>query len=98
MSRANKDSTYDQIPMPQGYRRLSRGKRLVMELSIGVAILALIPIGVSVQMPHWLQLIGWAVFVVCLVGQSVLTTRWWRRRRAGRLPSVNAAARDDARQ
>ncbi|MFY9745378.1 MAG: hypothetical protein WA891_19395 [Acidobacteriaceae bacterium] len=65
-------------------RGLSRRKRLVIELSIGVAILALIPIGVSVQMPLWLQLIGWAVFLVCIVGQSVLMMRWLKQRRARR--------------
>jgi hypothetical protein len=53
---------------------------MVIELTVGVVILALIPIGVSVQMPLWLQLLGWAFLAINLVGQSVLVVRWQRRR------------------
>lgn len=56
----------------------------MIELTVGVVILALIPIGVSVQMPLWLQLLGWVFLAISLVDQSVLVVRWQRRRRRAR--------------
>jgi hypothetical protein len=69
---------------PSWYRHWSRSRRLALELSVGVAILALIPIGVSVPMSPWLQLIGWTAVLACLVGQSILMVRWWRQRESAR--------------
>ena len=84
MPHADKDDRFQPITLEWEYRRLSRGKRLAIELSVGMAILAMIPIGVSMQLPPWLQLIGWAILLSSLVGQSVLVVRWWRERERAR--------------
>lgn len=83
MPRANKDYTFYQIPVPPWYRRLPRRRRIVLELSIGVAALAFFVIAVSVQMPRWLQIAGWLWFLVYWVGWCFLVLRPWIRRRSG---------------
>ncbi|HUB19405.1 MAG TPA: hypothetical protein VL990_12270 [Acidobacteriaceae bacterium] len=81
MPRVDKDYAYHQMPTPRVYQRPSRRGRLALELSIGLAVLALIPIGVSVRMPLWVKLIGWAVMVACTAAQSVFVVQRWRERR-----------------
>lgn len=66
--------------LPPAYRNLSRRKRVLIELGVGMAILALIPIGVSVNLPIWLQLLGWAFLIANLAAQSILIVAWWRKR------------------
>jgi hypothetical protein len=80
MPRGDKNYSFYGVPLPQWYRKLSSRKRLFIEISVGVAVLALIPIGVSVQMPHWLLVAGWAYLVVWSVAWSILLSREWRRR------------------
>ncbi|MGA8109412.1 MAG: hypothetical protein WBD46_08400 [Acidobacteriaceae bacterium] len=79
-------SVNDEIvfPLPPAHRRLSRRTRLILELSVGLALLAFIGIGASVRMPVWLRLIGWAFLIGSLVAQSVLVARHWKRRRGWR--------------
>jgi len=69
------------LPVPSAHRELSRRKRLVIELAVGVAILALISIGVSVQMPHWLEIAGWVLWAAWVVILSVLYVRYEQRKR-----------------
>jgi hypothetical protein len=77
----NKEYTFYTIPLPRGYRRLSRRTRVTMELGVGVAVLILFAIAVSMQMPLWLQIVGWAFFVVYWVGWcAIALPKWWRRR------------------
>lgn len=54
--------------------------RLAIELSAGLAILALIPIGASMQTPAWLQIVGWTLAIVDLSVCSVLVVKRWRQR------------------
>jgi hypothetical protein len=83
MPPADRNYTFYQIPVPRAYRRLSRRKRIAIELIVGVAVLILFAIGTSVQMPLWLQIAGWALFIVYWVGWSVVALpKWWRRARA----------------
>lgn len=77
-----KDYTFYQIPLPPRYRKLSRRRRLVIELSVGVAVLLLFSIAVSMQMPVWLQLAGWAAAVVYWAAWCVIVLERWGRRQA----------------
>ena len=72
------------FPLPPAHRRLSRRKRLIVELGVGLALLAFIGIGASIRMPVWLRLIGWALLIGNLVGQSVVVAQRWKRRRGWR--------------
>jgi len=74
------------LPVPSWYRRLSRRRRLAIELGAGLAILALIPIGVSMQMPSWLLAAGWAWLVLYSAVLCVIHLRQWgRETRAGKI-------------
>jgi hypothetical protein len=81
MPLADKNYTFCQIPLPEGYRRLSRRKRVIIELAIGGSVLILFAIAVSVQMPRWLQIAGWMWFLAYWVGWMVLVLPGWIRRR-----------------
>lgn len=69
------------FPSLPGWRSLSRRRRIVLELSLGLVLLALIGLGASMQMPGWMRLIGWAFLLGSLAAQSVLVFRHWKRRR-----------------
>jgi hypothetical protein len=81
MPLADKNYTFYQFPLPAGYRRLSRRKRVIIELAIGASVLILFAIAVSVQMPRWLQIAGWIWFLLSWVLWMVLVMPGWIRRR-----------------
>jgi hypothetical protein len=66
--------------VPPAYRGLSRHKRVMIEISAGVAVLTMFAIAVSVQTPVWLQIAGWALLVVYWIGWCVIALPKWRRR------------------
>lgn len=80
MPLANKDYTFYQVPIPQSYRRLSRAKRVILEVSVGLLVLALLGIGASVQMPRWLLAAGWALLLAYWGVWIVLYLKAWVRR------------------
>jgi hypothetical protein len=69
------------VPEPRAYFRLPRRRRLVLELTIGVLILAAIPIAAAGNLPPWLQALGWAAWILWMIFLSVLCVRWEIRRR-----------------
>lgn len=69
------------FPSLPAYRSLSRRRRIVFELSLGLVVLAFVGLGASVQMPGWIRLIGWALLVGYWMAWSVLAFRHWLRRR-----------------
>jgi hypothetical protein len=80
MPLADKNYTFHLIPTPGWYKRLSRGQRAVLELTIGLLILSLMGIGASVAMPRWLLALGWAVLVVYWGYCCVVYLKIWIRR------------------
>jgi len=82
MAPADRNYSFYQIPVPHAYRRLSRRKRVFIELGIGLAVLVLFAVGTSRQMPLWLQIAGWASLVLYWVSWCVVALpKWWRRAR-----------------
>ena len=80
MPLANKDFTLYQIPLPRSYCGLSRRNRIVIELIVGILVMALVGWGASVQMPRWLLAAGWTVLVAYWAGWIVLYLKHWVRR------------------
>jgi len=66
------------------YSRLSRRRRLFIELSIGILIIAGIGIAAAGNLPPWLKALGWAAWILWMVFLSVVCVGWELRRRRTR--------------
>ena len=75
-------------PEPRGYFRWPRRGRLFLEIGIGVLIVAAIAIGTAVNLPRWLETLGWAAWIVWMILLCILGVQDWNiRRRHRRLAS-----------
>jgi len=79
---ANENLTFYQVPVPRGYWRFSRRKRMAVELSVGLACLIFFMLAVSMQTPVWLQITGWTCLLVYWAFWIVLYLRRWGQRQA----------------
>jgi len=68
-------------PLPPAYRALGRGRRILLEFTAGLVVLIFIGLAASLQMPGWLQQIGWTFLVGYWVLLAIRVTRRWLRRR-----------------
>jgi hypothetical protein len=66
------------LPVPSWYRKLSRRRQLTIALSVDLMVVAVIAVGISVQMPPWLLALGWASLAVFDVVLCVIYVLPWR--------------------
>jgi len=68
-------------PEPRGYFRWPRRRRILLEIGIGVLIIAAIAIGAANNLPTWLEALGWAAWIVWMILLCTLGLRDWNIRR-----------------